>query len=111
MKLNRHLLIAAVVLLASGSHDLLAGDPAGNKTVTASFADTSDVLRYINDQDDPAAGAAPKQSADAAGASASRTDTSTPVSSSFVGAAGCGKIRPTRWSLMVASRPESRHMS
>ncbi len=37
MKPNRHLLIAAVVLLASGGNGLLAGDTAGDEAVTASY--------------------------------------------------------------------------
>ena len=85
MKLNRQLLIVAVVLLASGSHALFAGDTAGEKAVTASYADTSDALHFLNDQDDQTADVASEsgdkkaESADAPDAAASRTDTSTPI--------------------------------
>ena len=83
MKPNRYMLMLAVLLLASGGSGLRAGDSAGDKAVTASFTDTSDVSDYYSNQDNQPADVAP-QPADAkaqpadtpeAPAAVSRTDT------------------------------------
>ncbi len=87
MKPNRYMLMLAVLLLASGGNGLRAGDSAGDKAVTASFTDTSDVSDYYSNQDDQSADVAP-QPADAkaepaetpeAPAAVSRTDYNTPI--------------------------------
>ena len=84
MKPNRYMLMLAVLLLASGGGGLRAGDAAGDKAVTASFTDTSDVLglllesRTISRPTWPRSLRTPKQSPRStpeAPAAVSRTDT------------------------------------